>query len=102
MSDERVSGYYSLEIVAELTGLSRARVRAYERVGLVRPSVVQGQTRLYGTGDLARLRRLRRLSDDLGLNAAGVEVVARLLDEMESLRAEVRALRRRYEPEQTD
>lgn len=99
MSEERISGYYRLEVVAELTGCSPARVRAYERAGLIRPSLVRGTTRLYATDELARLRRLRRLSQDLGLNAAGVEVVARLLDEMESLRAELRALRRRYEPE---
>jgi MerR family transcriptional regulator/heat shock protein HspR len=48
---------------------------------------------LYSEEDLARLRRLRRLSQDLGLNAAGVEVVARLIEELESLRAELRALR---------
>jgi MerR family transcriptional regulator/heat shock protein HspR len=86
-------GYVELEIVAERVGLSPARIRAYERAGLVTPAVIQGRARLYSESELARLRRLRRLSLDLGLNAAGVEIVARLLDEVEALRAELRAVR---------
>jgi MerR family transcriptional regulator/heat shock protein HspR len=86
-------GYYRLEIVAERVGLSATRIRAYERVGLIQPSRVQGSIRLYDDVAVARLRRLRRLANDLGLNAAGVEVVARLLEEIDALRAEVKALR---------
>ncbi len=92
-------GYYRLEIVAERVGLSPARIRAYERAGLIRPARIYGRTRLYSEEDLARLRRLRRLADDLGLNPAGVEVVARLLDELATLRDEVRALRARLPAE---
>ncbi len=93
MNREVMTGYYQIEIVAERVGLSPARIRAYERAGLVRPTRGHGRTRLYGEEDLARLRRLRRLSQDLGLNAAGVEIVARLIDDLESLRAELRTLR---------
>jgi len=92
---ERVAGYYRLEVVAELVGLPPARIRAYERAGLVQSRTVAGRQRLYGDDDLARLRRLRRLARDLGLNAAGVEVVARLLDDLEQLRTELRELRDR-------
>ncbi len=90
---ETVTGYYRIEIVAEQVGLSPARIRAYEAAGLIRPAYVQGRLRLYAEEELARLRRLRRLGHHLGLSAAGVEVVARLLDQIESLRAEVRSLR---------
>lgn len=88
-----VASYYRLEVVAELVGLPAARIRAYEEAGLVRPARVAGRVRWYGPGELARLRRLRRLSTQLGLNQAGVEVVARLLDDIEQLRTEVRQLR---------
>ncbi len=84
--------YYRIEIVAERVGLSPSRIRAYERAGLVGPARVHGRMRLYPEADLARLRRLRRLALDLGLNAAGVEIVARLLDDVEALRAELRKL----------
>ena len=84
--------YYRLEIVAERVGLSPSRIRAFERAGLVGPARVQGRVRLYGETELARLRRLRRLALDLGLNAAGIEIVARLLDDVEALRAELKAI----------
>jgi MerR family transcriptional regulator/heat shock protein HspR len=86
-------GYYRLELVAERVGLSVMRIRAYERVGLVQPSRVQGAIRYYDEAAIARLRLLRRLAEDLGLNAAGVEVVARLLEEIDRLRAEVKELK---------
>src|ERR1700694_429215 len=88
-----VLNYYRLEGVAEQVGLSPSRIRAFERAGLVGPARVQGRVRLYGETELARLRRLRRLALDLGLNAAGVEIVARLLDDVEALRAELQASR---------
>jgi MerR family transcriptional regulator/heat shock protein HspR len=88
-----ITGYYQIEIVAERVGLSPARIRAYERAGLIQPARSQGSVRLYGEAELARLRRLRRLSHHLGLNASSLEIVARLLDEIDSLRAEVRALK---------
>jgi MerR family transcriptional regulator/heat shock protein HspR len=86
-------GYYRLELVAERVGLSATRIRAYERIGLVQPSRVQGAIRYYDEAAIARLRLLRRLAEDLGLNAAGVEVVARLLEEIDRLRAEVKELK---------
>jgi DNA-binding transcriptional MerR regulator len=92
---ETVTTYYRLEIVAERVGLSPARIRAYEQAGLIRPSRVQGRLRLYGEPELVQLRRLRRLADHLGLNPAGVEIVARLLDEIDALRAELRSRRER-------
>lgn len=85
--------YFHLEVAAELVGLAPARIRAYERAGLVSPAIIRGRRRYYGKIELARLRRLRRLASDLGLNAAGVEVVARLLDELDALRAELRVSR---------
>jgi MerR family transcriptional regulator/heat shock protein HspR len=87
-------GYYRLELVAERVGLSATRIRAYERIGLVRPSRVQGTVHFYDEDAITRLRLLRRLAEDLGLNAAGVEVVSRLLEEIDRLRAEVKELKK--------
>jgi MerR family transcriptional regulator/heat shock protein HspR len=67
--------------------LPAARVRRYVRVGLVQPSRVEGREVLFGEPELARLRKIRRLSDDLGLNPPSLEIVLHLLDEIESLRA---------------
>ncbi|HLH73235.1 MAG TPA: chaperone modulator CbpM [Chloroflexota bacterium] len=97
MTENEIVEYFQLEEVAEQVGLSAARIRAYERAGLIAPSLRRGRKRYYRKSEMARLRRLRRLATDLGLNAAGVEVVARLLDEMDALRAEVHALRGEWE-----
>lgn len=94
---EPATGYYRLEVVAEMVGLPSSRIRAYEEAGLIQPARLSGRIRFYQESELARLRRLRRLAVHLGLNQAGVEVVARLLDDMEQLRAEVRDLRGRRE-----
>jgi MerR family transcriptional regulator/heat shock protein HspR len=79
------AAYYELEVAARLSRLPPARVRRYVRVGLVRPSRLDGRTAYFGEDELARLRTIRRLSEDLGINAAGVEVVLRLVDEIRAL-----------------
>jgi MerR family transcriptional regulator/heat shock protein HspR len=77
---------YELETAARLTRLPPARVRRYVRVGLIRPARVEGRNTFFSDAELARLRTIRRLGEDLGLNAAGVEVVLRLVDEITTLR----------------
>ena len=77
---------YELETAARLTRLSPARVRRYVRVGLIRPARVEGGNTFFSDAELARLRTIRRLGEDLGLNAAGVEVALRLVDEVRTLR----------------
>jgi MerR family transcriptional regulator, heat shock protein HspR len=77
---------YELETAALLVRLPAARVRRYVRVGLVRPTRLEGRTAFFGEDELARLRRIRRLVEDIGLNMAGVEIVLRLVDELEALR----------------
>ena len=81
--------YCSLEAAARLVRLPPARVRRYVRAGLVRPARIEGRAELFGDAELARLRKIRRLREDLGLNTAGVEIVLRLLDEIQTLRAVV-------------
>ncbi len=89
MNDGTVSDrYWSLEAAVRLVRLPPASVRRYV-AGLVPPARVQDRAELFGEVELARLRRIRRLRDDLGLNTAGVEVVLRLLDEIHALRAEL-------------
>ena len=81
--------YFRREVAARLSGLSRERLRRLERSGLIRPARQQGPVRLYGAPELARLRKIRRLMDDLGVNLAGVEVILRLAEEVDRLRNEL-------------
>jgi MerR family transcriptional regulator/heat shock protein HspR len=79
--------YYHLTAAARLVGLPPSRVRRYVKVGLVATVVDERGTTVLGAAELARLRKIRRLTNDLGLNTPGVEVALRLLDEIDALRA---------------
>jgi MerR family transcriptional regulator/heat shock protein HspR len=77
---------YQVTVAARMVGLSTARVRRYLEVGLVQASSGDRGAPVLGAAELARLRKIRRLTNDLGLNQPGVEVALRLLDEIEALR----------------
>ena len=83
------TGYYRIEVAARVVGLSHDTVVYCVREGVVRPAREEQGHPLLGEPELARLRKVRRLQDDLGLNLEGVEVVLRLLDELAALRAEL-------------
>jgi MerR family transcriptional regulator/heat shock protein HspR len=84
--------YYTIEIISQRISMSPAAVRRYTRLGLVVPRAWRGRTPLYSEHEVARLRKITRLTRDVGLNLAGVEVVLRLTDELEQLRREIAQL----------
>ena len=73
-------GYYPLAAAATRAGVSTRRLRMFIRAGVIRPARWEGRQMLFGDEEIIRLRRIRRLSDDLGLNLAGIEITLRLLD----------------------
>jgi MerR family transcriptional regulator/heat shock protein HspR len=77
---------YVIGVVARLLHMHPQTLRKYERAGLVQPSRTEGMLRLYSDEDLRRLRLIKRLVDDLGLNLAGVELVLRLYERLMALR----------------
>ncbi len=77
---------YMISVAAELVGMHPQTLRMYEAKGLVRPKRTPGNTRLYSDADLDRLRLIQRLTNELGLNLAGVEHVLRLEDELQRMR----------------
>ncbi len=85
---------YMISVAAELVGMHPQTLRIYEAKGLVRPKRTPGNTRLYSELDLERLRLIQRLTTELGLNLAGVEVVLRLQDEVARLRRRIDRLER--------
>jgi len=96
---------YVISVAAELSGLHPQTLRAYEREGLVTPARTQGGTRRYSAKDVERLRFVRTLTQDEGLNLAGVRIVLDLGEKLEvsrrrvaELEAMVRALADRLEP----
>jgi MerR family transcriptional regulator, heat shock protein HspR len=92
-------GRYMISVAAELVGMHPQTLRVYEQKGLVRPKRTQGNTRLYSEQDLERLRLIQRLTTELGLNLAGVELVLRLEDELRKAHARIERLERQLRDE---
>lgn len=85
---------FSISVAARMVGLHAQTLRYYEKAGLVRPSRSKGRNRLYSRRDVEQLHQIRRLTDDLGLNLAGVEVMLRMRGRLARMESELRALRR--------
>ena len=77
---------YMISVAAELVGMHPQTLRIYEQKGLVRPQRTAGNTRLYSDADVERLRVIQRLTNELGLNLAGVERVLGMEDELQRMR----------------
>jgi len=85
-SDEPV---YFISVAARLVQCHPQTLRTYERMGLLHPKRSGSNVRLYSERDMERLRQIQRLTQEMGVNLAGVEVVLRLLDQIEDLQDEV-------------
>ena len=77
---------YMISVAADLVGMHPQTLRIYESKGLIRPKRTPGNTRLYSEADLDRLRLIQQLTNELGLNLAGVEQVLELQDQVERMR----------------
>jgi MerR family transcriptional regulator, heat shock protein HspR len=93
---------YMISVAAELVGMHPQTLRMYETKGLIRPQRTPGGTRLYSEADIDRLRIVQRLTTELGLNLAGVELVLRLEDELRKAHAHVERLQRQLRREVRD
>ena len=80
---------YMIGVAAELCGVHPQTLRQYERLGLVVPSRAGAKNRLYSETDILRVRRIQRLTQEMGVNLAGVELILRLLEDMEDLRKDL-------------
>jgi MerR family transcriptional regulator/heat shock protein HspR len=91
---------YVISVAARMLGVQTHTLRYYERIGILEPSRSRGNIRLYSESDVAYVRQLKKLMDELGVNLAGVEVILRMAERissmqkrMEALEAEIRQLR---------
>jgi MerR family transcriptional regulator/heat shock protein HspR len=85
---------YMISVAADLVGMHPQTLRLYENKGLVRPQRTPGGTRLYSEDDIDRLRIIQRLTTEVGLNLAGVELVLRLEDELRRSQRQIDLLQR--------
>ncbi len=80
---------YMISAVAEIYNLHPQTLRLYERVGLLKPSRSQGNTRLYTDSDLERLEIILNLTRELGVNLAGIEVILNMRDKMADMQSQM-------------
>ncbi len=80
---------YMISAVAELYQLHPQTLRLYERVGLLKPSRSQGNTRLYTDSDLERLEVILNLTRELGVNLAGIEIILNMRDKMGEMQSQM-------------
>lgn len=94
MNDDPV---YVISVAAELVSMHPQTLRLYERVGLMKPAR-RGSNRLYSERDIDRLRQIQRLTQDMGVNLAGVEIILNLLQQVNELQQELDQLRQQRLP----
>ena len=79
---EDIEGVYIISVAARILEMHPQTLRKYERVGLVRPSRTVGMLRLYSEEDIARIRLIKHLVGDLGLNLAGVQLALEMFNHL--------------------
>ena len=87
---------YMIGVAANLCGVHPQTLRQYERLGLVVPQRAGAKNRLYSEADIRRVRRIQRLTQEMGVNLAGVELILRLLDDMEEMRRDMQQQMEEY------
>jgi MerR family transcriptional regulator/heat shock protein HspR len=88
---------YTIGIVARMVDLHPQTLRNYEQNGLVVPQRSDGNIRLYSQREIERLRKINRLTQELGVNLAGVEIILRMSDQIETLHGQISTLQQQID-----
>lgn len=83
---ERDEGLYVISVAVRILDMHPQTLRKYERIGFVKPARTEGMLRLYSTEDITRLKLIKHLVDDLGLNLAGVRLTLDITAELLGMR----------------
>ena len=84
---------YLISIVAKILDIHPQTLRQYERENLITPSRSNGRIRLYSQRDIDKIKLILRLTRELGVNLAGVDIILRLKDNVDEMEQEIAALR---------
>ncbi len=85
-------GVYVISVAARILDMHPQTLRKYERVGLIMPSRTRGMSRLYSDEDIARLKLIKHLVENIGLNHAGVHLAMELFNRMARMRRQMAEL----------
>jgi MerR family transcriptional regulator/heat shock protein HspR len=85
----RENRLFAISVVSEMLGIHPQTLRLYEREGFIKPKRSVGNTRLYSEEDVERLEMILRLTRELGINLAGVDVILSMREKMEEMQREM-------------
>ncbi len=80
---------YVISIAARMLDMNTYTLRYYERVGIIEPRRSEGKQRLYSDYDIALLKRVKSMVDDMGINLPGVEVILRMMQRMNEIQQQL-------------
>ncbi len=83
---------YVISVAARMLGTQTHILRYYERIGIIEPTRSRGNIRLYSEQDILKLKRVKALVEELGVNLAGVEVIMRMVEKINDLKQQVEEL----------
>lgn len=83
---------YLISVVAKILSIHPQTLRQYEREGLIEPGRTDGKMRLYSQRDIDKIKTILRLTRDLGVNLAGVDIILRLKDKLDEQDQEIESL----------
>ena len=86
---------YVISVAASMIGIEAHTLRYYERLGLVQPERSSGNIRLYSEEDIDRLRYIKALMSDCGVNLAGVEGALKLMQRMKDMQRQLEEMERK-------
>ncbi|MBN2824774.1 MAG: helix-turn-helix transcriptional regulator [Campylobacterales bacterium] len=84
---------YLISVVANILNIHPQTLRQYEKEGLLKPSRTQGRVRLYSQKDIDHIKMVLRLTRNLGVNIAGVDIILQLKEKMDEMQDEIKSLR---------
>ncbi len=85
---------YLISVVAKVLSIHPQTLRQYEREGLIEPSRTEGRMRLYSQKDMDKIKMILRLTRDLGVNLAGVDIVLQFKEQIDELESEIEELKK--------
>ena len=92
MTSENEEPRYVISVAARILGIRTYTLRYYEKIGIIEPRRSRGNIRLYSEQDIARLRQMKTLMEDLGINLAGAEIILRMAQRVTELQRRVEDL----------
>jgi len=84
---------YLISVVAKVLSIHPQTLRQYEREGLIEPSRTEGRMRLYSQKDMDKIKMILRLTRDLGVNLAGVDIILQFKEQIDELENEIERLK---------